>query len=440
MKKVTIAIVGRPNVGKSTLFNRLIGHRRAIVHDLPGITRDRLYGEGAYRGRLFTLIDTGGLESMGDDSLFGEVEKQAEFAIDQADIVILLMDIRQGVLPKDRQLAEILRRSDKLTVPVLNKADTPRQFLEAAEFYALGMGEPVSIAAEHGKGTGDLMERLLEILPDWEETVGKDRSPAVKVSVIGRPNVGKSSFINRVLQDERVIVSDTPGTTRDPIDIGFTYDNRGYVFTDTAGIRRKGKVSQAVEKFSVIKALQGLKETDIALVLIDAAEGITDQDLTIAGYAEKEGCAVIILINKWDLVKGESRRKSEYVKNRFKFMPYAPVKYISALKGENIESVLQALPEIYAQYSKRVATPDLNRMLKECLASHPPSMVKGARLKIYYITQPQTCPPGFLLFMNRTKALHFSYLRFLKNRIRKQFGFEGSPIKIIIRGRNGKLQ
>ncbi|WP_026485554.1 ribosome biogenesis GTPase Der [Caldanaerobius polysaccharolyticus] len=431
-----VAIVGRPNVGKSTLFNRLAGKRIAIIEDKPGVTRDRLYHTCEWAGKVFTIVDTGGIDVGSTDTLFQQIRKQAQIAIDTADVVVFVVDAKEGLLPADWQIADILRKSNKPVIVACNKVDSAKMRESSYEFYGLGFDHVHMISSVNGTGTGDLLDTIVKLLPDsHHEEYDED---TVKVAVIGRPNAGKSSIINKVLGEERVIVSDIPGTTRDAIDTPFEIDGKKYVFIDTAGIRRKSKIEESVEYYSVLRAMSAIDRSDVCLMVIDSYEGIVEQDTKIAGYAHEQGKGMIILMNKWDKVEKDTRTAIEYTKiirNRLDFISYAPILFVSAKTGQRIPRIIETIDEVAAERSKRLATGVLNDMLNEVLATNPLPSAGGKHVKLYYGTQVAVKPPTFVFFSNYPEEVHFSYVRFLENHIRKLFGFEGTPIRIKIKKR-----
>ena len=434
-----VAIVGRPNVGKSTLFNRILGQRKAIVEDMPGVTRDRNYAEVTRYDRPFLLIDTGGFEPVTEDRLLVQMREQSQLAVEEADVIIFLMDVRQGLTPSDQEVAEQLRRTNKPVFYVVNKVDGISQEVLASEFYSLGVEEIHSLSAEHGRGVNGLLDDLIPLLPESDEDT--DTTGEVRLSVIGRPNVGKSSLVNKLLGFERVVANPTAGTTRDSIDTPFTHKDQRYVLIDTAGIRRKGKVSQALEKYSAIQALKAMDRSHVVLMVIDAEEGITDQDLSVAGYAYEKGRALILLVNKWDLPEKDEKSMGRYieeVKRRFKYLPFVPVLFVSALTGQRIAKIMPLVEEVAEEFNRRVTTGLLNKTLEDAVQKHPPAMVRGGRTKLYYATQAAVRPPTFVIFTNRPDDIHFSYERYLGNCFRDAFGFKGSPIRIRFKGRSKK--
>jgi len=439
MSKPVVAIVGRPNVGKSTLFNRLAGMRKAIVEDIPGITRDRIYEQSEWEGRGFIIIDTGGLVSADEDVLATQVRKQAELAIDEADVIIMVVDAREGLTREDEVIAEILRRSGKPVVLAANKVEDFRSQPQFYEFFALGLAEPIPISAAHGLNTNDLLDQLVSFFPDPEEPEAEGL--CTRIAVVGRPNVGKSSLVNAILGEERVIVSDIPGTTRDAIDTPFVYGGNDYILVDTAGIRKKTKISGATEKYSVIRALKAAERADVVLIVIDATQGVTEQDQRIAGYIHERGRASIIVVNKWDLVAKDGKSMTAYdkeIRDDLKFLAYAPILYVSALTGKRVPKILELVDFVADHHHRKVQTADLNRLINEAMLLNPPPGAGKKKLKIYYATQVKTGPPTFVLFVNDTELMHFSYLRYLENTLRQSFGFEGSPIGFVLRRRESK--
>jgi len=437
MKKPTFAIVGRPNVGKSTLFNKLIGERISIVEDTPGVTRDRIYAEGEWLNKKFILIDTGGIEPQNDDIILEQMRRQAEIAMEMSDAVIFMVDVKSGMTSADKDIAAMLTRSGKPIVLVCNKVDNigdvPMGFYE---FYNLGLDDPIAISSTHGLGTGDLLDKLFSFV-NFEETEDED-DDAIKVAVIGKPNVGKSSLINKILGENRVIVSNIAGTTRDAIDTHYERDGQKYIFIDTAGMRKKGKIDEAIERYSVVRSLAAIDRCDVVLILIDAQEGVTEQDTKIAGYAHNQGKASIIVVNKWDLVEKETNTMDSYRKdvyNGLAYMMYAPVAFVSALTGSRLPKIFDLIKYVNEQHAMRISTGVLNDILNEAITKVQPPSDKGKRLKIMYITQASTKPPTFVLFVNDKDMAHFSYIRYIENQITETFGLEGTPIKFIIRER-----
>ena len=440
MSKPLVAIVGRPNVGKSMLFNRLVGKRLSIVEDTPGVTRDRLYAECEWCGRKFDMVDTGGIEPSTDSEILLFMREQAQIAINAADVIVLVTDIRTGVTAADKDVANMLLRSRKPVVLAVNKADsTGAEDPAVYEFYELGLGDPISVSAIHGHGTGELLDACLAHFPPQEEEEEEDDS--IKVAVIGKPNVGKSSLINRILGEKRVIVSDMAGTTRDAVDTPFENDKGKYVFIDTAGIRRKSKVDERVEKFSVMRAQLAIERADVCVIMIDARDGVTDQDTKIAGLAHEAGKASIIVVNKWDLVEKETGTMEKMRKDIMRdlsFMSYAPVLFISAMTGQRTDRLFELINYVNDQSSLRISTGMLNDVLADAQARVQPPTDKGRRLKIYYMTQTGVKPPNFVIFCNSRELFHFSYQRYIENQIRSVFGLEGTPVRIVIRQKGDK--
>jgi len=440
MSKPVVAIVGRPNVGKSTLFNRLAGMRKAIVEDIPGITRDRIYEQSEWEGREFIVIDTGGLRTGDQDVLASEVRRQAELAIDEADVIIMVVDAREGLVQEDEVIAGILRKSGKPVVLAANKVEDFRNQAQFYEFFALGLSEPVPISAAHGLNINDLLDEVAANFPEPEdEAMGEGLS--TRIAVVGRPNVGKSSLVNSLLGEERVIVSDIPGTTRDAIDTPFEYGGNQYILVDTAGIRKKTRISVSTERYSVIRAFKAAERADVVLIVIDATEGVTEQDQRIAGFVHEQGRASVIVVNKWDLVTKDAKSMAAYdkdVREELKFLAYAPILYVSALTGKRVPKILELVDFVAEQHYRKVQTSELNRLINEALLLNPPPGAGKKKLKVYYATQVKTGPPTFVLFVNDVELMHFSYLRYLENTLRQAFGFEGSPIRFVLRRREGK--
>ncbi|MDR1604881.1 MAG: ribosome biogenesis GTPase Der [Gracilibacteraceae bacterium] len=438
MSNPVVAIVGRPNVGKSTLFNRLAGGSTAIVQDTPGITRDRLYCDADWRGRRFTLIDTGGIEPRpAEASMAAQTRRQAEIAVTEAELVLFLVDGQSGLTEEDESVARFLRRGGKPILLVVNKVEnfTNHSGVEH-EYLRLGLGAPLPVSAAHGLNTGDLLDAVAAALPAGEKENGDP--DVVKVAVVGRPNVGKSSLVNKLLGTERVIVSDTPGTTRDAVDTPFVFDGRHYLLIDTAGIRRKTKVLQATENYSVIRALRAINRCDLALMLLDAPEGVTEQDKRIAGYVHEAGKGIILVVNKWDLVEKDDKTLHKFeqkLRADMGFLHYAPTQFISALTGQRVHKIMELAEFVAEQNSRRVQTSVLNDELREWVYTNPPPGDRGKRLKILYATQQSVQPPTFVFFVNDPDIMHFSYRRYLENRLRAFFGFEGAPIRLIVRAR-----
>ena len=441
MAKPIIAIVGRPNVGKSTLFNKLIGERRAIIEDTPGVTRDRIYGEGEWCGKSFVVIDTGGIEPKTNDIILKQMRLQAEIAIDTADVIIFMCDVRAGLVADDREIAVMLKKSGKPVVVAVNKADSVGAVpFEFYEFYELGFDkDPIAISSTHGSGTGDLLDAVLAELPADAGTAEEDDS--IKVAVIGKPNAGKSSLINKLLGEERLIVSNIAGTTRDAIDTQIECAYGKYTFIDTAGLRRKARVEDVIEKYSVLRAHMAVERADVCLLVIDATEGITEQDEHIAGIAHEAGKACIIVVNKWDAVVKDNDSVNEFTKkiyNALSYMTYAPILFVSALTGQRLQKLFEHINYVNGQAKLRISTGMLNDMLGDATAKVQPPSDKGKRLKIYYMTQASVAPPPFVIFANSIELFHFSYQRYIENCLRETFGFRGTPIRIIIRERGDK--
>ena len=440
MARPLVAIVGRPNVGKSMLFNRLVGQRLSIVEDTPGVTRDRLYAECEWCGRKFDIVDTGGIEPMTDSEILLFMREQAQIAINAADVIVLVTDIRTGVTAADKDVANMLLRSRKPVVLAVNKADsTGAEDPALYEFYSLGLGDPIAVSAVHGHGTGDLLDECVRYFPEAED---EDEEPDyVKVAVIGKPNVGKSSLINRILGEKRLIVSNIAGTTRDAVDTLFENETGKFMFIDTAGIRRKSKVDERIEKFSVMRAQLAIERADVCLIMIDARDGVTEQDTKIAGLAHEAGKASIIVVNKWDLVDKETGTMEKMRKDIMRdlsFMSYAPIVFISAMTGQRTDRLFELINFANDQSHMRITTGMLNNVLADAQARVQPPTDKGRRLKIYYMTQTGICPPNFVIFCNSRELFHFSYQRYIENQIRAVFGLEGTPIRIVIRQKGEK--
>lgn len=438
--KPLVAIVGRPNVGKSSLFNKISGQRISIVEDTPGVTRDRIYADASWLDKSFTLVDTGGIEPAGKDEILISMRRQAELAIDMADVVILMVNVKDGVTATDRDVASMLQKARKKIVLAVNKVDSVGEPpMEFYEFYNLGLGDPIAVSSTHGLGVGDLLDEVCSQFSEDADT--SDNDDEIKVAVIGRPNAGKSSLINKILGEERVIVSNIAGTTRDAIDSHFVCGEDKYLFIDTAGLRKRGKIDELVERYSVVRSLAAIDRSDVCVIMIDANEGMTEQDTKIAGYAHEQGRACIIAVNKWDSVEKDSKTMNSFkarVKETFAFMSYAPIIFISAKTGQRIPNLLSEIKLANQQHKRRITTGMLNDILNEATAKQQPPSDKGKRLKIYYATQSSVAPPTFVLFVNSAELFHYSYLRFIENQFREAFGFDGTPIHFIIREKKNK--
>lgn len=430
-----VAIVGRANVGKSTIFNRIVGERVSIVEDVPGVTRDRIYASASWLTRDFRLIDTGGIE-LEDASFTEQIKMQAEIAIEEADVILFVVNGREGVTKEDEFVARMLQKSQKPIVLAVNKVDD-NAFKDAIyDFYSLGVGNPTAVSGSHGIGIGDILDEIIQLMPDSEEVVVEDE---IRFSIIGRPNVGKSSLTNALLGEERVIVSDIEGTTRDAIDTAFTKDDQKYRVIDTAGMRKKGKIYENVEKYSILRALSAIEKSDVVLAVVDGDTGVIEQDKHVAGYAHEAGKGVILVVNKWDLVQKDEKtmqKMEKTLREQFKYLDYAPIVFVSAKERKRIDTLFPLLQEVYENNRKRVTTSVLNDILIDAQAMNPTTTFNGGRLKIYYANQVSVCPPTFVLFTNDPQYLHFSYKRYLENRLRSAFGFEGTPIHIICRKRD----
>lgn len=435
MSRAVVAIVGSPNVGKSTLFNRIVGERISIVEDTPGVTRDRIYANGTWLTRSFRLIDTGGIEVAGQD--FGEqIKMQAEIAIEEADVIVFVANGREGMNADDQYVARMLQRSKKPVILAINKIDDQAFMNNIYEFYALGVGDPIAISSSHGIGIGDLLDKIIELLP---EEVDDHVEGEIRFSLIGRPNVGKSSLTNAILGEERVIVSDIAGTTRDAVDTLFEKDDQKYRVVDTAGMRKKGKIYENIEKYSILRALSAIEKSDVILVLIDGDTGVIEQDRHVAGYAHEAGKGVVLVVNKWDLVTKDEKtmqKMEKKLREEFKYLDYAPIIFLSAKTHQRVQNIFSLIQMVYENNRKRVQTSVFNDVLIDAQAMNPTTSFNGGRLKIYYGNQVSICPPTFILFVNDPEYLHFSYKRYLENRIRDSFGFEGTPIHIIARKRD----
>lgn len=440
MIKPVVAVVGRPNVGKSTLFNKIAGSRISIVDDTPGVTRDRVFANAEWLGQEFTLIDTGGIEPRADDEILMQMRIQAQLAIEMADVVIFMVNVRDGLTAADKDVASMLIKSGRPIILVVNKVDNvgdpPMDFYE---FYNLGLGDPIAISSTHGLGVGDLLDEAASHFPVYDEPEQEEN--IIKVAVVGKPNVGKSSLINKILGEDRVIVSPVAGTTRDAIDTYFEIDGQKYMFIDTAGIRRKSKVDEQIERYSVLRAFAAIERSDVCIIMIDGAEGISEQDAKIAGFVHDSGKASIVVVNKWDLVEKETNTMNTYKKDILdvlSFMQYAPSHFISAKTGQRMDKMFGIINDVFAQNSKRISTGMLNDVIGEATSKVQPPSDKGKRLKIYYATQPSSNPPTFVIFANSIELFHFSYQRYIENQLRSAFGFEGTPIRLIIRERGDK--
>ncbi len=440
MSKPIVAVVGRPNVGKSTLFNSLAGERIAIVEDTPGVTRDRIYAEVEWLGKTFDIIDTGGIEPDSGDIILSQMREQAEIAIASADVIIFMTDVRQGLVDSDAKVADMLRRSRKPIVLVVNKVDNFDKYMpDVYEFYNLGIGEPIPISAQSKLGLGDMLEAVTKEFPEGAYDEEEDERP--KIAIIGKPNVGKSSLVNFMCGESRTIVSDIAGTTRDAIDQAVTYNGKEYVFIDTAGIRRKSKIKEEIERYSIIRALTAVERADVVIIMIDATEGVTEQDAKIAGIAHDKGRGIVIAVNKWDAIEKDDKtiyRHTEKIRQVLSFMPYATLMFISAKTGQRVNKMYETIDAVLENCSLRIATGVLNEILAEAVAMQQPPADRGRRLKIFYMTQVGVKPPTFVIFVNDKKLMHFSYTRYIENRIREAFGFAGTPLKFIIRERKGE--
>ena len=433
--KPIVAIVGRPNVGKSTLFNKITGKRISIVEDTPGITRDRIYADAEWVGREFTLIDTGGIEPSSKDEILSQMRDQANLAIDRASVILFMVNFKEGMTAADSDVAAILQRCGKPVLLVCNKVDAPgNPPMEMYEFYNLGIGEPYPVSSIHGLGVGDLLDEVISYFPEEDDAQEDDNT--INVAVIGKPNAGKSSLVNCILGENRVIVSNIAGTTRDAIDSSFEHNGQKYTFIDTAGMRKRGKIYENVERYSVVRALSAVDRADVCLIMVDGTEGVTEQDTKIAGYAHDNGKASIIVVNKWDIVEKETNTMKNFklrIKEGFNFMMYAPSAFISAKTGQRVEELFDMINSVHAENQKRISTGLLNDVINEAIAMVQPPSDKGKRLKIYYATQASVKPPTFVLFVNNAELAHYSYVRYLENQLRAKFGFEGTPIKFIVR-------
>lgn len=440
MAKPLVAIVGRPNVGKSTLFNKISGARISIVEDTPGVTRDRIYADAEWLDKHFTLVDTGGIEPQSKDEILSQMRRQAELAIEMADVVVLMTNVKDGVTANDQDVASMLLKAKKKILLAVNKVDNigdpPMEFYE---FYNLGLGDPIAISSTHGLGVGDLLDKICEQFPEDADTA--EDEDEIKVAVIGRPNAGKSSLINKILGEERVIVSNIAGTTRDAIDTRFQKGDDKYLFIDTAGMRKRGKIDETVERYSVVRSLAAVDRSDVCVIMLDANEGVTEQDTKISGYAHDQGKACILVVNKWDTIEKDSKTMNSFrmqVREGFSYMQYAPIMFISAKTGQRVDNLLEEIKKVNEQHKKRITTGMLNDLLNEATQKQQPPSDKGKRLKIYYGTQASVAPPTFVLFANSKDLFHYSYLRYIENQLRGAFGYEGTPIHFIIREKGEK--
>jgi len=435
--KPIVAVVGRPNVGKSTLFNALAGEMISIVKDTPGITRDRIYADVTWLDKAFTLIDTGGIEPDSKDIILSQMRAQAQIAIDTADVILFLVDVKQGLLDADAKVADMLRRSQKPVVLVVNKVDHFEKYMaDVYEFYNLGIGDPHPISAANRMGIGDMLDEVISLFP--ERAVEEEEDERVRVAIVGKPNVGKSSIINKLLGEERLIVSDIAGTTRDAVDTEVTHNGKEYVFIDTAGLRKKNKIKEELERFMIVRTVSAVERADVVVMVIDAAEGVTEQDAKIAGIAHERGKAVIIAVNKWDAVEKDDKTIYQFtnkIRERLSYMPYAEVIFLSAKTGQRLPKLYEVIDIVSENHSMRVATGVLNEIMSEAVALQQPPSDKGKRLRLYYITQVSVKPPTFVIFVNDKELMHFSYTRYIENKIRDAFGFKGTPLKFIIRER-----
>jgi GTP-binding protein len=435
MSNLTIAIVGRPNVGKSTIFNRVVGDRISIVQDEPGVTRDRIYAQGEWLGKQLNVIDTGGIE-FNDQDFMTQIRLQAEIAMEEADVIIMMTNVREGVTKTDSQIASMLRKTDKPVVLAVNKVDNPEQRAEIYDFYSLGLGDPYPISGSHGLGIGDILEEVFHLAPD--DIDNEDDDDTISFALIGRPNVGKSSLVNAILGENRVIVSNVAGTTRDAIDTSFEDDGRVFKIIDTAGIRKRGKVYEATEKYSVMRAMRAIERAQVCLVVLNAEEGIRDQDKTIAGYAHEAGRGIIIVVNKWDALEKDNHTMKKFtddIRREFQFIDYAPIIFVSAETKQRLTQLPEMIAKVHGNFNRRVQSSLLNEVLVDAIRINPAPSDKGRKLRIYYLTQVKSAPPTFVAFVNDIELMHFSYERFLSNQIRKSFDFLGTPIQIISRNR-----
>ena len=442
MSKPVVAIVGRPNVGKSTLFNALAGEKISIVKDTPGVTRDRIYADVSWLNREFTMIDTGGIEPDSRDVILSQMREQAQIAIDTADVIVFLTDVRQGLVDADSKVADMLRRSGKPVVLVVNKVDNFEKYMpDVYEFYNLGIGDPIPVSASSRLGLGDMLDAVTAHFPEGDGEDEEDDRP--RIAIVGKPNVGKSSIINRLLGENRVIVSDIAGTTRDAVDTEIVHNGREYIFIDTAGLRRKNKIKEELERYSIIRTVTAVERADVVLMVIDATEGVTEQDAKIAGIAHERGKGIIIVVNKWDAIEKNDRTMREYeakIRQTLSYMPYAEIMYVSAVTGQRLNKLYDMIDMVIENQTLRIATGVLNEIMTEAVAMQQPPSDKGKRLKLYYITQVSVKPPTFVIFVNDKELMHFSYTRYLENKIREAFGFRGTSLKFFIRERKEKEQ
>lgn len=442
MSKPVVAIVGRPNVGKSTLFNVLAGEMISIVKDTPGVTRDRIYADVDWLDREFTLIDTGGIEPDSSDIILSQMREQAQIAIDTADVIIFITDVKQGLVDSDSKVADMLRRSGKPVVLVVNKVDNFDKYMaDVYEFYNLGIGDPVPISAASRLGLGDMLDAVIAHFPEWDPSEEDDDRP--RIAIVGKPNVGKSSIVNRLLGENRVIVSNIAGTTRDAIDTEIVHDGKEYIFIDTAGLRRKNKIKEELERYMIVRTVSAVERAEVVVLMIDAEEGVTEQDAKIAGIAHERGKATIIVVNKWDAIEKDDKtiyKFTEKVRNTLSFMPYAELLFVSAKTGQRLPKLFETIDIVSENHAMRVATGVLNEIMAEAVAMQQPPSDKGKRLRLYYITQVAVKPPTFVIFVNDKELMHFSYTRYIENQIRETFGFKGTPLRFIIRERKEKDQ
>lgn len=439
MAKPMVAIVGRPNVGKSTLFNRIAEKRVSIVDDTPGVTRDRIYADAEWTGHEFALIDTGGIDFNEQDEILTAVRNQAKLAMEESDVILFVVDGKAGITDLDQHIVTMLRTAKKPVVLAVNKVDNLKGVTDSYEFYGLGLGEPIAVSAVNALNLGDLLDAIVKELPEDNEVV--DEPDTIRVAVVGRPNVGKSSLVNALLGEERLVVSNVPGTTRDAVDTYFKQDGVTFIFVDTAGMRRRGKIDAALERYSVIRSLRAIDRADVVLMLIDAVEGVSEQDKKIAGYVHESGRASVLVVNKWDLLPKDGKtslRYTETLRKELGFMQYSPVVFLSALTKQRVNRIPEVVKYVAEQHAMRVSTSLLNQVVRDALGINPPPSDRGRKLKIYYVTQASVRPPTIIFFVNDADLMHFSYLRFLENKLREAFGFEGTPLKLVVRPRQGE--